>query len=81
MINERLKKTGRKLRDRSVCNNKTGYFRVHKMKKSNCKQGFVWRYSYYDDNGKRKSITSVDIKKLEKKLKQKVCFGKKYSFI
>jgi hypothetical protein len=34
------------------------------------KQGFFWRYRYYED-GKQKSINSVDIKKLEEKVKMK----------
>jgi hypothetical protein len=55
----------------SKTQNTTGYFRVYKMKKPDCKQGFIWRYRYYDDNGKRKTIDSVDIKKLEKKVKDK----------
>lgn len=50
--------------------NTTGYFRVYKKKDKNYKQGFIWRYTYYE-NGKRKSIESIDIKKLEKKVKAK----------
>ena len=49
--------------------NTTGYFRVSKMKK-NTKQGFIYRYMYYED-GKHKVIYSVDIKKLEEKVKAK----------
>lgn len=47
----------------------SNYFRVYKHKNLECKQGFDWRYSYYDDDGKRRVITSVDIKKLEEKVK------------
>lgn len=50
--------------------NKTGYFRVKKQKDRTCKQGFVWLYKYYED-GKIKTLSSVDIKKLEEKVKSK----------
>lgn len=55
----------------SKTKNTTGYFRVHKNKNPECRQGFRYCYRYYDDNGKRHSIQSVDIKKLEKKVKAK----------
>ena len=48
----------------------TGFYRVSKHKKKDCNTGFVWRYSYYE-NGKHIDIESVDIKKLEKKVKSK----------
>ena len=50
--------------------NTTGYFRVTKHKDNSCKQGFTWCYQYYE-NGKHKNITSVDISKLEAKVKAK----------
>ena len=53
----------------SEARNTTGYFRVSRMKK-NTKQGFIYRYMYYE-NGKHKVIYSVDIKKLEQKVKAK----------
>jgi hypothetical protein len=52
-------------------NNTSGYYRVYQRKDKRCKQGFEWVYRYYDDNGKRKFINSVDIKKLEAKVKAK----------
>ena len=52
----------------SLANNTSGYYRVSKQK--NCKQGFTWIYSYYVD-GKRKKLSSVSIKELEKKVKAK----------
>lgn len=55
----------------SKSHNTSGYFRVHKKKDKSCKQGFIWEYRYYDETGKRKSIISVDIKKLEAKVKAK----------
>ena len=56
---------------RSKTLNRSGYFRVMKIKKDGAKHGFTWLYTYYDENGKRKRITSVDLKKLEEKVKAK----------
>lgn len=53
----------------SKIQNTSGYFRVSKLKTERYKQGFFWKYCYYDEDGKRKAITSVDIKKLEEKVK------------
>ena len=50
--------------------NSTGYYRVYKQKDETCRQGFRWCYNY-KVNGKRKQIKSVDIKKLEQKVKAK----------
>lgn len=60
----------------SKTKNKSGYFRVCKIKHKNYKQGFGWRYSYYE-NGKKKCIDSVDIEKLETKVKSKGLLWKK----
>lgn len=54
----------------SEARNTSGYFRVYKNKNKECKQGFIWCYQYFD-NGKNKRIASVDIKKLEEKVKAK----------
>ena len=56
--------------------NKTGFYRVSQTKKPGCKQGFTWRYQY-PSNGKRKSICSVDLKKLEVKVKERGLTWKK----
>ena len=55
---------------RSISTNTSGYLNVYKHKSKRYKQGFIWKYQYYK-NGKRKSISSVDIKKLEEKVKKK----------
>lgn len=55
----------------SITMNTSGYLYVYKQKTKRCKQGFIWTYKYYDENGKRKSISSIDIKKLKKKVKAK----------
>ena len=60
----------------SKSQNTTGYYNVTKYKKKDCKQGFTWMYQYYVD-GKRKAIVSVDIKKLEAKVKSKGLIWKK----
>lgn len=44
--------------------------RVSKNRTSQCKQGFTWRYVYHE-NGKQKVITSVNMEKLEQKVKNK----------
>lgn len=48
----------------------TGIFRVHKGIDKNCKNGFIWRYSYWDGK-KRKRIESVNIHKLKQKIIEK----------
>ena len=54
----------------SKTRNKTGYFRVSVKKSNQYKQGFCYRYSYYE-NKIPKEITSTDIKKLEEKVRAK----------
>lgn len=61
-------------------NNTLGYYRVYKQKiKNNSKRDFCYCYRWYDDNGKRHKISSIDLKKLEKKVKEKglpwICFN------
>ena len=53
----------------SKSKNKTGYYRVDKQK-SNSKQGFLWRYQYYED-GKNKTIARVNIQDLEEEVKNR----------
>lgn len=55
----------------SLKNNNTNYYKVGKNKNKRYKQGFIWSYTYKDQNNKRKKICSVDINKLEKKVKSK----------
>lgn len=54
----------------SKSKNTSGYFRVYKRKEKGDKPD-RWVYRYIDDNGKRKSISSIDIVKLEEKVKSK----------
>lgn len=42
----------------------TGYFRVYKYPDKSCKQGFIYRYSYFE-NGRRRVIGRVNILKLK----------------
>ena len=51
--------------------NTSGYFRVSKIPEKNTSQGFFWKYSYIDENGKHRGISSVDIHKLEIKVTEK----------
>lgn len=55
----------------SVKKNTTGYYRVIKVKSKTTKQGFFWKYRWYNKDGKRKSLSSANIKNLEKKVKEK----------
>ena len=50
--------------------NTSSYFRVCKQKDKCCKQGFIWKYRYYE-GGKRKSLSATTIDKLESKVKEK----------
>lgn len=54
----------------SKLKNTTGYFRVTKRKDKRVQQGFYYMYIYYENN-KKKTINSIDLKKLEKKVKEK----------
>ena len=49
--------------------NTTGFYRVFKHNNKALKQGFCWRYQYFDNN-KRKAISSIDLKKLEEKVRK-----------
>ena len=49
--------------------NSSGYFRVTKDKCPACKQGFVWKYQFYDKpNNKRINIVSVNLENLKQKV-------------
>lgn len=54
----------------SLAQNSTGIFRVTKANCPNCEQGFTWKYQYYDEKGNKKTISSVDLQKLEQKVKK-----------
>ena len=53
----------------SKAGNKSGYYRVYK-RKGNFKQGFEWVYKWRE-NGKMKVLSSVNLLKLESKVKAK----------
>lgn len=61
----------------SMVKSTTGYFRVSKHKKRDCRQGFVWIYQYYE-KGKRKQISSIDLEKLKEKVELKNLPWKKF---
>lgn len=60
--------------------NTSGYYRVCKKNDSHCNQGFVYCYQYYDEKGKPKKITSVDIDKLQQKVLLKGLPWMKYEY-
>lgn len=67
--------TGRKNKEETLlkmsnCKNNTGYFRVSKHKNKQLNQGFNWRYAWYED-GKKKDICKVNLKDLEKEVKNR----------
>ena len=68
-ISNRLKKQGIKLRSKSK-NTTSNYYRVHKRKRKDTKQGFTWVYTY-PENNRQKTISSVDFKTLKKKVQAK----------
>lgn len=51
----------------SIAHNTSGYFRVSKEYGCSYKNGFRWRYQYYDGENK-KAIKSTDINKLKNKV-------------
>lgn len=51
----------------SKVQNSTGYYRVKKHKDKSCKQGFIWRYCYYQ-GGSRRCIESVNLNSLKEKV-------------
>ena len=55
----------------------TGYFRVSKRKNKKYLNGFIWIYSYYEGD-KRKVLMSVDLNKLERKVRSKGLIWKKF---
>jgi len=61
----------------SLDRNSSGYFRVNKQKSKKVEQGFLWRYQYYNEDGKRVSIASKDINELQRKVEEKGLIWKK----
>lgn len=70
-INKGKKETLQHKLNISKASNTSGYFRVYKKKDNTCTQKFRWIYSYHDENTNRKEISSVDMDKLEQKVKEK----------
>lgn len=57
--------------------NTSGYYRVSKYNSNRYKQGYTWCYKYPSKDGKRLSIYALDLKELEKKVKDKNLLWKK----
>ena len=66
------------MKNMSQSRNSSGYFRVCKEYKKECKQGFYWKYMYNDKYGKRRKICATDISKLEEKVKSKGLVWEKF---
>lgn len=49
----------------------TGFYHVIKQKSVEVDQGFIYRYTFYDEEDNKKQISSVDIEKIEKNVKDK----------
>ena len=48
--------------------NKSGFFNVFKLPSKQCRQGFTWAFYYYDENNKRRILSSTNLKKLKDKV-------------
>lgn len=51
--------------------NKTGFYRLSKNYSSEIRQGYIWRYQYYDEFGLKQVVSNVDFYKIEKMVKDK----------
>ena len=58
-------------RKMSVSRNSTAYRRVSLVICPDCKSGKKYRYRYYNDDGNRKEISSVNLEKLKEKVLEK----------
>lgn len=56
--------------DVRISRNSTGYYGVYKQVCPRCSQGFTWKYTY-KENGVLKTLESVNLLKLEKKVRAK----------
>lgn len=63
---------------KSSVRSKSGYFRVSIFKNDKMRQGFYYGYQYYDENNKRRTISSVDLNKLKEKVIEKNLPWKKF---
>lgn len=52
-------------------NNSTGFYRVRKMIDKTCKQGYLWVYEYYDENGKHKKFRRTNFFDLKKEVERR----------
>lgn len=55
----------------SKIRNTSGFFRVIKVKDKSCKNGFIWGYSYYDENNKTVRIQRTDLFKLKQEVEER----------
>ena len=76
---QKTPKNTKKKISQSVSRNKntSGYYNVSKRVNDQYKNGFIWRYTYQDNN-KRKEITSTNITKLKEKVLAKGLLWKEF---
>lgn len=55
----------------SKTQNKTGFFRVFKAKRTDYQQGFAWSYQYFIDKGKQRKFIRANLVELEKEAKKR----------
>lgn len=66
IIDEEFKKVS--ALDKAKENTTTGIYMLSKQKNEEVYQGFYWRYTYYDENGKKKNISSVNLNNIRNKV-------------
>ena len=62
--------------DKHKVYNETGFYHVWKIKDKSTKQGFKWVYWYYTNEGVKKTISRMDLIKLEAEIKKRGLFWK-----
>ena len=63
-----IKRTEEEIIKKMKSTNSTGFYKVYRAKDNSCKNGFIYKYQYYDENNNRKGIYSSDILKLKEKV-------------
>ena len=51
--------------------NSSGFYRVRKRVDETCRQGYLWIYEYYDENGKHKRFQRVNFFDLKKEVERR----------
>lgn len=67
---EKAMKEGQPRKKISKKSKKIGVNNVYKVQCGRCKQGYQYVYRYIDETGKRRALCSIDLNKLEKRVKE-----------